>query len=112
MAKSVKLSNGRFWRTQSDALEHFKKMLTRYSNGDKVGNLDDHADLAALLKGYDAAIVDGAPTKIGPGIVYFSRQSNAVIGWTTDGFWVHRTDGTSIDFSYISAVKSNCHKEG
>lgn len=106
MVKSVQLSNGRTWRTQADALAHFKQMLARYSNGDRVEDTTDHDDLAALLERYDGAITDGGPSKIGVGIDHFRRQCNAGIGWSTDGFWVHRTDGTSIDFSYISAVKS------
>lgn len=111
MPKPVQLSNGRFWRTQGEALAHFKQMLARYANGERVVNEEDHADLAALLTGYDAAIDDGSPAKAGSGIDYFTRQSNAGIGWSTDGFWVHCTDGTSIDFSYINAVKSHTKKD-
>lgn len=62
----------------------------------------DHSDLAALLIRYDGAIKDSAAPKAGSGIDYFPRQSDAGIGWTTDGFWVYRTDGAAIDFSYIA----------
>jgi hypothetical protein len=30
MVKSVELPNGKFWRTQKEALRHFKDMLGRY----------------------------------------------------------------------------------
>ncbi len=105
MAKSVQLSNGRQWRTQKDALQHFKQMLARYENGDRVSESADHDDLRALIARYDSVLASGAVTKTGPGIEYFSRERNIGDGWSTDGFHVHRTDGTSIDFSYISAVK-------
>jgi hypothetical protein len=104
MAKQVKLSNGRDWRTQSAALAHFKEMLHRYSNGNVVDTVDDHDDLIALLERYDACI-EGGPTKIGAGIDHFERRLNWVEGHSTPGFWVVRVDGTATDFSYISAVK-------
>ncbi len=105
MAKPVKLSNGRYWRTQTQALEHFKKMLARYNIGEKVTDSSDHDDLSALLMRYDSVMLANEETKTGAGIDYFSKQRNVGEGWSTDGFHVHRIDGTSIDFSYISAVK-------
>ncbi|CAE6860299.1 hypothetical protein R69658_07583 [Paraburkholderia aspalathi] len=105
MAKSVMLNNGRQWRTQHDALEHFKQMLARYRNGERVADPSDHADLCALISRYDEFVPAGEDTKAGQGVSHFSRESNASAGWTTDGFHVHRLDSTSIDFSYIEAVK-------
>ncbi len=105
MVKPVQLSNGRAWRAQTDALQHFKDMLGRYSTGDRVSAGDDHADLQALIERYDALLSRDAETKAGTGIEYFSKQRNVGDGWTTEGFHVHRIDRTSIDFSYISAVK-------
>jgi Protein of unknown function (DUF3223) len=106
MVKSVHLPNGRQWRTRSEALAHFKQMLARYSNGELVSATSDHDDLCALLALYDSVLAPGEPTKAGARISHFSREQNAGEGWTTDGFHVHRIDGTSIDFSYISAVRS------
>lgn len=106
MAKPVQLPNGRQWRTRSEALEHFKQMLARHSNGERVTAPADHDDLCALLTLYDGVLAPGEPTKTGSGISHFSRERNAGDRWSTDGFHVHRTDGTSIDFSYISAVRS------
>ena len=81
-------------------------MLARYSIGERVGESADHTDLSALLQVYDGVLPPGAATKIGPGISYFSKQRNTGEGWSTDGFHVHRTDGSSVDFSYIQAVKA------
>lgn len=105
MVKPVRLANSRSWPTQKDALQHFKAMLGRYSNGERVTDLADHDDLSALLTRYDATVAPGQTSKSGSGIAYFSRERNVGEGWATDGFHVHRIDGTSDDFSYISAVK-------
>ena len=53
MAKPVQLSNGRSWRTQSAAKEHFKEILNRHSDGQRVTGSAEHADLLALLHAYD-----------------------------------------------------------
>lgn len=106
MAKSVQLSNGRQWRTQKDALQHFKQMLARHENGDRVSETADHDDLFALIARYDGVLAAAEVTNTGSRIECFSRERNVGDGWSTDGFYVDRTDGTSIDFSYIGAV--NC----
>ena len=105
MAKKVSLMNGRSWRTQADALAHFKTMLARYQNGETVTDASDRSDLEALLVSYDTFLAPGDPPKVGAGISHFVRERNADEGWSTDGFHVHRIDGTSIDFSYIKAVR-------
>jgi hypothetical protein len=104
MAKAITLSNGRTWKTQKDALNHFKDMLNSYSNKDVIDVRADHEDLVALLERYDEAITDG-PSKTGTGIDHFTRTINNFQGFATPGFWVHRKDGTATDFSYIWAVK-------
>jgi hypothetical protein len=105
MAKSVTLENGRVWGSKKEALAHYKDMLARYSVGDQVSDSSDHADLAGLLRRYDKSTRQGE-SKIGSGIDYFSKQQNFGKGWSTAGFHVHRTDGTSDDFSYIDAVNT------
>ncbi|MDH4745871.1 DCL family protein [Sphingomonas sp. CBMAI 2297] len=102
--KSIELSNGRSWKSQKAALEHFKAMLGRYADNETVEDAVDHDDLLAVLERYDAAIMDGPP-KIGCGVDLFVRRRNAGEGYSTPGFWVRRTDGSETDFSYISAVK-------
>lgn len=104
MAKTIKLTNGRVWATQSAALGHFKKMLARYADNQAVEDRADHEDLVALLERYDAAIAD-EPSKIGAGIDSFFRRRNVGEGYSTPSFWVRRIDGSETDFSYISAVK-------
>ncbi|MCR5882171.1 DCL family protein [Rhizobacter sp. J219] len=104
MTKPVTLPNGKSWRLQKEALDYFKAMLARYTLGQRVTESADHADLSALLQVYDGVLPPGE-AKAGMGIEYFSKQRNSGEGWSTDGFHVHRTDGSSVDFSYIQAVK-------
>jgi len=106
MAKKVSLSNGRNWSKQGDAMEHFKAMLARYKNGERVTDPQDHDDLSALLIPYDGLLPAGADTKIGEGISHFTREVNIGDRWRSSGFHVHRIDGSSIDFSYIDAVRA------
>jgi len=101
----VGLSNGRHWEKRGDALAHFKLMLNRYRNGQVVNDPADHSDLVALVTAYEKTISDKTKSKVGPGIKHFSRESNLLDGYPTDGFHVHRVDGSSIDFSYIKAVQ-------
>jgi hypothetical protein len=105
MTRSVRLPNGRSWRTQSEAMDHFKEVLSRSTLGERVTAADDHADLSALLQAYDSVLPPGAPTKTGAGVAFFSKQRNRGEGWSSDGFHVHRIDGTQIDFSYKEAVR-------
>lgn len=105
MAKPLELNNGRSWKTRKAALDYFREMLARYSNDETV-NESDQNDLTALLAHYDRDVPAGSPTKTGVGISHFKRQSNADLGWPTDGFRAYRNNNTSIDFSYIHAVNS------
>lgn len=105
MTKSVRLANGRYWKTQGEAMDHFKDMLARSTLGERVVDAADHADLVALLTVYDSVLPAGAETKCGAGIDFFTKQRNRGEGWSSDGFHVHRTDGTQVDFSYREAVR-------
>ena len=105
MAKPVQLANGRSWPTQKDALDHFREILARYASNQRIDTPEDHDDLCALLIRYDMTATSGQGTKRGSGIAYFSRERNVGEKWSTDGFHVHRTDGSAIDFSYIRAIK-------
>ena len=104
MAKAIELPNGRKWRTQTAALEHFKAMLGRYGDNAIIDDRMDHDDLVALLERYDSVATD-SPSKIGPGVDSFLRRRNVGEGYSTPGFWVRRVDGSETDFSYIWAVK-------
>lgn len=106
MTKPVRLSNGRQWATQTLAKQHFKTMLHRYSTGAEVSDPQDQSDLTSLLEAYDSVVAPGDATKAGVGIAGFSKQRNTGERFATDGFHVHRTDGSSIDFSYQRAVET------
>ena len=101
--KSVTLSNGRGWPTQTAARQHFKEMLARYEDDTPITDSGDHADLSALLERYDLLIADG-PSKIGAGISRFEKRKSFVKGFPTRGFWVVRVDDSDTDFSYIDAI--------
>ncbi len=104
MAKVITLSNGREWKTQKDALDHFRRILRSYDDDTVIDDPVHHDDLAALLERYDMTITN-APSKIGCGIAHFMRRLNYGVGYSTAGFWVVRTDGTKTDFSFPHAVK-------
>ncbi|MGC9225440.1 MAG: DCL family protein [Terracidiphilus sp.] len=105
MAKPVEIGS-RSFRTQSSALEHYKAVLHRYQDGQRVSDQDDHADLMALIERYDPVLdAVGEPTKGDGQIAHFERRLNTGTGWSSSGFWVVRQDGTATDFSYIDAVK-------
>lgn len=104
--KPVNLSNGRQWDTRKEAIAHFKEMLARYKDGERVSDASDDSDLRALLVLYDSVAPAGSERKSGAGITHFSRQLNSGDGWATAGFHVHRTDVTSLDFSFYRAVQT------
>lgn len=63
MAKPVVIG-ARAFSTQSSALEHFKSLLHRYRDGQRISNPDDHADLVALLDRFDPVLeAVGEPAK-------------------------------------------------
>lgn len=101
--KSVTLSNGRDWPTQTAARQHFKEMLSRYEDDTPITDAGDHADLCALLERYDLLIANG-PLKTGAGIARFDKRKSFVKGFPTRGFWVVRINDTDTDFSYIDAI--------
>lgn len=96
---SITLPNGRNWTKKGDAVDHFKTMLARYSDGERVVDSADNGDLAALLQVYDSVLDAGEPTKAGSGVSHFERLKDRDHPGHTSCFFVIRTDGTSIDFS-------------
>lgn len=109
MSKPVQLSNGRSWQTQSAAKAHFKEMLNRHTDGQRVTALADHSDLLALLEAYDHETPEHAK-KSGSGVDHFVRDRDQEHGGLTSCFYVKRTDGSSIDFSYLRAVEKSSRK--
>lgn len=105
MAKPVVIGS-RSFRTQSSALDHYKALLHRYPDGQRIVDSADHTDLVALIERFDPALdAVGEPTKGTGQIAYFERRLNTGTGWSTSGFWIVRQEGTETDFSYIDAVK-------
>lgn len=94
------------WSKQGDATKHFKAMLGRYQIGQIITDSLDHADLAALVSIYDHDLPAGATTKTGNGITHFTKNHAGGPGFSTTCFYVHRNDGSKLDFSYIHAIRS------
>jgi len=100
----INLPNGQNWPKKGSAIEHFKAMLARYSDGERVVDPSDHSDLASLLEIYDSVLDAGEPTKTGVGISHFERRKDQDHPGHTSCFFVVRKDGTSIDFSTRRAL--------
>lgn len=109
---SISLTNGRSWTKKGDAVGHFKAMLARYSDGERVIDSADHGDLAALLQVYDSVLDAGESTKAGSGVSHFERRKDRDHPGYTSCFVVVRTDGTSIDFSTRRALDVAGSKQG
>lgn len=92
-AKPVELTSITFAKT-GDALDFFKKMLNRYSDGERINDEDSMLLHQLLLRHPD--------DKIGVGADYFYRAKSPK--WPTSGFHVMRTNGEWTDFSYIECV--------
>ena len=91
-ARQIRLDTRLFFKA-GDASAFFSGMLNRYSIGQRV-SAADQADLEALLKRHDERV-----EKIGIGINYI-EVSNAPDEFGGRCFWIVRTDGSRIDFSF------------
>jgi hypothetical protein len=82
-------------------------MRDRYSNGERISDPADHADLCGLIERYDRTLDKaGEPTKSqGQMISHFERRLNTSLGWSTEGFWLIREDGSGTDFSFLRAAE-------
>lgn len=104
MAKPVEIGP-RSFRIQKSALDHYKALLHRYQDGDRISDPVDHANLVALIERYDPTLDQvGKPGKGCGQIGHFERRLNTGTSWSNSGFWVVRLDGSATDFSYIWAV--------
>lgn len=104
MAKEIRLSNGRVWKSQKAAEDHFRAIREKYPLNTPIDEASDHDDLAALLERFDAALGD-SESKIGKGIDYFYTKRNFVNGGSTVGFHVAQVGGQHTDFSFLWAIK-------
>lgn len=94
MAKKVEIET-RSFPNQKTAREFFCEILYRYEIGVIIPD-PDHSDLAALVIRHPDAL-----SKIGSGISAFTIMK-AIQG--TQCFCLHRTDGSSTDFSLKSCI--------
>lgn len=98
MAKTVELPS-RYFKTQKAAIEFFKEMLHRYSDGQTL-NSDDSRLLFELLH-----LHPEAEDKIGEGIKHFYRGTSPV--YHTPCFFILRTDDLATEFSYVNCIKGD-----
>ncbi len=97
-ARQIKIETRTFSKA-GDATAFFSEMLNRYAVGQRVDEADAR-DLAALLKRHDETV-----EKIGVGISYFKVDA-APEPYSGKCFWIVRTNGTEIDFSYPHCLKA------
>lgn len=95
MPREVISINGKVFPTKKAAMEHFRSILARYSDGEAIRD-DDEADLLALLTRHPEV-----QDKVGVGVAGFYADK-AFMG--TRCFHVRRTDGSTTDFSFKSCV--------
>lgn len=91
-ARSIQVGTRHFEKA-GDATAFFRGMLNRYRIGDRVSDVDG-IDLVALLERHDEK-----DEKIGCGIEYFAVEA-VPEPYSGKCFWIVRTDGSRIDFSY------------
>ncbi|MEG4291499.1 DCL family protein [Microcoleus sp. C2C3] len=97
MARQPIVLNGIEFKSQKDAIEHFKNMLDRYRNGQTIAG-DDRDMLLALLERHPQA-----DKKIGCGVKRLYKDRTDM---PTSCFWIERTDCSRTDFSYLSAISA------
>jgi hypothetical protein len=85
------------FRTQTEAENHFRNMLNRYSNGDIIVDDDENLLFELLQRHPD-------PTKIGCGAAHFYRDKSP--NHSTACFYIRRTDGSSTDFAVGTCLKA------
>lgn len=98
--------NGETFRTQSDLVGRIREIIGRYKPGMTV-DLLDAVFLHSLLSMHPEA-----EQKIGCGVVSFSVEDNPIYpGQRSRGFRLHRTDGTSTDFSFWECIRPTPHSK-
>lgn len=93
-AKPVVIGDQYFSR-QIDALNFFKEILSKYSLGERV-SVADTKSLIPLLDRHRHR-----EEKVGSGVDYFIVDAD---GYGKQCFWVVRTDGTRVQFTYRRCI--------
>lgn len=100
MGKARRIEFGHLvFERAGDATQHFSAMLNRYGIGQQV-NADDHNDLLALIERHDER-----DEKVGRGIAAFEVNRAPDPEHPNNCFWIVRTDGSRIDFSFPHCLK-------
>lgn len=92
----------RVFEKAGDATIFFRKMLNRYSLGERVSDKDAQ-DLTALLNKHEEK-----DEKIGSGLDYFEVNLPPADAppFSVRCFWLIRKDGSRIDISYVNCLKA------
>lgn len=96
-ARAIRIETRTFEKA-GDGTAFFSGMLNRYKIGDRVSDADG-LDLSSLLKRHDEY-----SEKVGVGIDHY-KVDGAPDGYSGKCFWIVRTDGSSIDFSFGHCLK-------
>jgi hypothetical protein len=95
------------WDKQGEALAAFQAILARsgYGINDRITDPTHELMLNEVLDRHPDAV-----EKIGVGVEYFfvgktSGGDKFNVGKNARGIWIHRTDGSDVDFSYETAIK-------
>lgn len=99
--RQIKIETRHFDKA-GDAVAFFSAMLSRYGLGDQVADVDG-ADLYALLKRHDEI-----REKEGSGIAHFTVDTAPDWG-NQRCFWIMRTDGSRVDFSYQHCLEKKSY---
>lgn len=94
---------GLIFPTKAAAKDFFRSLRDRYPNDTEITG-EDYEHLRALI-----ACHPEAEGKIGSGIASFSVSVDAEFG-STRHFVVHRTDGSSTDFSFLACIDGRNHR--
>jgi len=95
-SREIKIET-RTFRKHGDAVTFFRDMLKKYSNGQRVSDVDA-TDLRALLERHDEQ-----EEKEGAGISHFYVDA-APEGFTRC-YWIARTDNSYVDFSFMHCLQ-------
>ena len=100
------------WKTRSSAEAAFREILrdSGYAVGDTVTDPKHHRMLTEVLERHP-----DFEEKVGAGVADFfiGRTQDAPgvhVGRDAIGIWIRRVDGSTIDFSYITAIRQHSAK--
>lgn len=102
MAKRRILIGGRAFPTKKEADAYVRQVRDKYAVGARVTDVDDQEFLLDLL-----AMHPEAADKLSAGVDCFEVRDNG----STTGFWIVRSDGSAIDFSFTKRLRTPSHAE-